>query len=147
MDQAQIDDVVQNGHIDTLFVSEIGYGMIGGPISMGRFGTSKYSPPDRSEEILPMQELLKEKQKEMEDAEAASKSTVIKVMMGEVQVSTAADLAENTFKSGDDDKESNKRFLDVTDKINEQLVDTEQKLSGAKSNCNATDQPVDLDLD
>ena len=33
-----------------------------------------------------MQELLKEKQKEAEDAEAVSKSTVIKVMMGEVQV-------------------------------------------------------------
>ena len=34
--QTQIDDVVQKGHIDSLFVSEIGYGMIGGPISMGR---------------------------------------------------------------------------------------------------------------
>jgi hypothetical protein len=35
-DQTQIDEVVQKGHIDSLFVSEIGYGMIGGPISMGR---------------------------------------------------------------------------------------------------------------
>ena len=35
-DQTQIDDVVQKGHIDSLFVSEIGYGMIGGPIFMGR---------------------------------------------------------------------------------------------------------------
>merc|ERR1712018_538819 len=93
-----------------------------------------------------MQELLREKQKEMEDAEAASKATVIKVMMGEVQVSTAADLAETTLKSGEDNKESKKRFQDVTDKINEQLADTEQKLSGAKSNCNPTTQHVDLDL-
>ena len=51
-----------------------------------RFGTSKYTPPDRSEEIRPMQELLKEKQKADEEAEAASKNTVIKVLMGEVQV-------------------------------------------------------------
>ena len=36
LDQAKIDDVVQKGHMDSLFVSEIGYGMIGGPISMGR---------------------------------------------------------------------------------------------------------------
>ena len=33
-----------------------------------------------------MQELLKEKQKADEEAEAASKNTVIKVLMGEVQV-------------------------------------------------------------
>ena len=51
-----------------------------------RFGTSKYTPPDRSEEIRPMQELLEEKQKADEEAEAASKNTVIKVLMGEVQV-------------------------------------------------------------
>ena len=35
-EQAKIDEVVQKGHMDSLFVSEIGYGMIGGPISMGR---------------------------------------------------------------------------------------------------------------
>ena len=33
-----------------------------------------------------MQELLEEKQKADEEAEAASKNTVIKVLMGEVQV-------------------------------------------------------------
>ena len=33
-----------------------------------------------------MQELLKEKQKADEEAEAVSKNTVIKVLMGEVQV-------------------------------------------------------------
>ena len=36
LDQAQIDEALQKAHMDTLFVSEIGYGMIGGPISMGR---------------------------------------------------------------------------------------------------------------
>ena len=51
-----------------------------------RFGTSKYIPPDRSEEIRPMQDLLKEKQKADEAADAATKNTVIKVLMGEVQV-------------------------------------------------------------
>ena len=34
-----------------------------------RFGTSKYTPPDRSEEIRPMQDLLKEKQKADEEAD------------------------------------------------------------------------------
>ena len=37
LEQAKIDEVVQKGHMDSLFVSEIGYGMIGGPISMGRW--------------------------------------------------------------------------------------------------------------
>ena len=36
LEPAKIDEVVQKGHMDSLFVSEIGYGMIGGPISMGR---------------------------------------------------------------------------------------------------------------
>merc|ERR1711997_1242243 len=39
---------------DTLYISDIGYGMSGGPISMGRFGLGKYMPPDRSNEILPL---------------------------------------------------------------------------------------------
>ena len=61
-------------------------------IFFSRFGTSKYTPPDRSEEIRPMQELLKEKQKAEEDADAASKGTVIKVLMGEVQVNNLKKL-------------------------------------------------------
>ena len=40
-----------NGTFDTLYISDIGYGMCGGPISMGRFGLGKYMPPDRSNEI------------------------------------------------------------------------------------------------
>lgn len=40
-----------NGTFDTLYISDIGYGMNGGPISMGRFGLGKYMPPDRSNEI------------------------------------------------------------------------------------------------
>ena len=39
-----------------------------------------------------MQELLKEKQKAEEDADAASKGTVIKVLMGEVQVNNLKKL-------------------------------------------------------
>ena len=42
------------GTFDTLYISDIGYGMCGGPISMGRFGLGKYMPPDRSNEILPL---------------------------------------------------------------------------------------------
>lgn len=37
LDQVQIDEAVQKAHMDTLFISEIGYGMVGGPISMGRY--------------------------------------------------------------------------------------------------------------
>ena len=36
LDHSTIEEAVQKGPLDTLFVSEIGYGMIGGPISMGR---------------------------------------------------------------------------------------------------------------
>jgi len=56
-------------------------------------------------------------------------------------------LAENTVRSGKIENETNKRFQDVTDKINERTQDNEQKLSDAISNCNAAAQPVDLDLD
>merc|ERR1739838_452432 len=44
------------GTFDTLYISDNGYGMSGGPISMGRFGLGKYMPPDRSNEILPLDE-------------------------------------------------------------------------------------------
>ena len=40
-----------------------------------------------------MQKLLEQKQRDEEEAEAAAKNTVIKVLMGEVQVGTS-DLAE-----------------------------------------------------
>ena len=36
LERSAIEEAVQKGPLDTLFVSEIGYGMIGGPISMGR---------------------------------------------------------------------------------------------------------------
>jgi hypothetical protein len=34
-------------------VKDIGHGMVGGPLTLGRFGVGKYCPPDRSDEILP----------------------------------------------------------------------------------------------
>ena len=33
-------------------IKDIGHGMREGPINMGRFGIGKYTPPDRSDEIL-----------------------------------------------------------------------------------------------
>lgn len=146
LDHSTIEEAVQKGPLDTLFVSEIGYGMIGGPISMGRFGTSKYTPPDRSEEIRPMQELLKEKQKAEEDADAASKGTVIKVLMGEVQVSTAVELADSAEKSDDSFKGSNHRFQDVTDASHETQA-VENKLDVMKPYSVSSTKPADLDLD
>jgi len=88
---------------------------------------------------------LMEKQKADEEAEAASKSTVIKVLMGEVQVGTAAELAETALKSVQKDEESNGRFQDVTDKINENL--DSEKSSGANLKSNMAVKPADLDLD
>jgi hypothetical protein len=35
-----------------LMIKDIGHGMRDGPITMGRFGLGKYTPPDRSDEIL-----------------------------------------------------------------------------------------------
>ena len=35
-----------------LMIKDIGHGMRDGPINMGRFGIGKYTPPDRSDEIL-----------------------------------------------------------------------------------------------
>jgi hypothetical protein len=35
-----------------LMIKDIGHGMRDGPITMGRFGIGKYTPPDRSDEIL-----------------------------------------------------------------------------------------------
>ena len=35
-----------------LMIKDIGHGMRDGPITMGRFGFGKYTPPDRSDEIL-----------------------------------------------------------------------------------------------
>ena len=35
-----------------LMIKDIGHGMREGPINMGRFGIGKYTPPDRSDEIL-----------------------------------------------------------------------------------------------
>ena len=58
LDEAKINELknLKNPGVtlDTLFVSDIGYGMTCGPIGMGRFGLGKYIPPDRSEEIYPI---------------------------------------------------------------------------------------------
>ena len=59
-----------------------------------------------------MQELLMEKQKADEEAEAASKNTVIKVLMGEVQVFTQLRLSSTgCLNSGWGRKGANITFL------------------------------------
>jgi hypothetical protein len=93
-----------------------------------------------------MQELLKEKQKAEEDADAASKGTVIKVLMGEVQVSTAVELADSSEKSDDSFKGSNQRFQDVTDASHETQA-VENKLDIMKPYSVSSTKPADLDLD
>ena len=86
------------GTFDTLYISDIGYGMNGGPISMGRFGLGKYMPPDRSSEILPIEKkeenitandaLAKEASAIQDDDKADNdgpdKSSIIKAMMDQV---------------------------------------------------------------
>ena len=80
---------------DTLYISDIGYGMSGGPISMGRFGLGKYMPPDRSNEILPLEQSTAEKIVETNESvteneencnsdNAGDKTSIIKAMMDQV---------------------------------------------------------------
>merc|ERR1711997_191353 len=83
---------------DTLYISDIGYGMSGGPISMGRFGLGKYMPPDRSNEIIPLEQSTAEKIVETNDSvtdtinskedscsdNAGDKTSIIKAMMDQV---------------------------------------------------------------
>ena len=94
-----------------LIISDIGHGILDGPLALGRFpgGSGKYSPPDRSDEILPMQKKL------MEAAAAAEKKaedkTVIKVMMGEVV----------TTRPEEEQEEEVGRITDVTDAVKTEL--------------------------
>ncbi len=79
--------------LDTLYISDIGHGMTGGPLQMGRFGQGKYVPPDRSNEIYPIphsdaedcnpNELDENESNGPEDGPKAQKS-IIKAMMEEV---------------------------------------------------------------
>merc|ERR1711997_1340902 len=92
---------------DTLYISDIGYGMSGGPISMGRFGLGKYMPPDRSNEIQSLEnpsetnkntnqetnentpnDTIKDNDDDLEhsaqDNAGSDKSSIIKAMMDQV---------------------------------------------------------------
>ena len=112
-DQSRIAQAVQKGHVDTLIISDIGHGMCDGPISMGRFGIGKYSPPDRSDEILPMQKKL------LEEAEAKAQEnnqTIIKVMMGEV-VTTSEIESKITEITCDEKSEAEEKCVQIPDDI------------------------------
>lgn len=54
LDGHQIDQAVRKGHLDTLFISQIGSGIGDGPMTSGRLLVGKYSPPDRSDEVKAM---------------------------------------------------------------------------------------------
>ena len=91
-----------------LIISDIGHGILDGPLALGRFpgGSGKYSPPDRSDEILPMQRKLMEAAAEAE--KKAEDKTVINVIMGEVVTTRPAAEEEK--------EEEVARITDVTDK-------------------------------
>jgi len=86
----------KRGTFDTLYISDIGHGMGGGPITIGRFGLGKYIPPDRSSEIypIPMQKNDQDQdsnQESVEDLKDSSESkaqetqkSIIRAMMQEV---------------------------------------------------------------
>jgi hypothetical protein len=68
-----------------LMIKDIGHGMRDGPITMGRFGIGKYTPPDRSDEILSsivarqIQDEAAEKAQEEENADSSSSPSVVVV--------------------------------------------------------------------
>lgn len=85
----QVIGITANDKYDTLYISDIGHGMTGGPISLGRFGLGKYVPPDRSDEVLPIpvnaeaSKIETIDEIEAENEKPATKS-IIKAMMEEV---------------------------------------------------------------
>ena len=121
----------------TLIVSDIGHGIFDGPISMGRFGTGKYNPPDRSDEILPMQKKLLEAAGGQ--AKADSQKTIIKVLMGDVVTSTLED------EEGETEQGNEERIADITDlqQGEASAADVEEKPIRVIS----TKADVELDLD
>ena len=121
----------------TLIVSDIGHGIFDGPISMGRFGTGKYNPPDRSDEILPMQKKLLEAAGGQ--AKADSQKTIIKVLMGDVVTSTLED------EEGETEQGNEERIADITDlqQGEASAADAEEKPIRVIS----TKADVELDLD
>jgi hypothetical protein len=121
-DEATIRELASNTEYDTLYVSDIGYGMSGGPIHMDRFGLGKYLPPDRTDEIypIPMQQEQSDlvtvngdaaaaEKSDADDAETEKKSSIhgescqsdqqkaiIKAMMDEVMKNNSAATANTT---------------------------------------------------
>lgn len=95
-DQGKLESMMADKKtFDTLFISDIGHGMCGGPINLGRFGMGKYVPPDRSNEIypIPMQEKSEEASElsnEDEEASNAAQKYILKTMMDEVTGKAAA---------------------------------------------------------
>ena len=101
LDETKIQDLVnnpsgatgENRSYDTLYISDIGHGMTGGPISVGRFGLGKYVPPDRSDEILPIPEDEKDGSVGLENSsetenlsgsDSKAQKSIIKAMMEEI---------------------------------------------------------------
>ena len=80
LDEAKINELknLKNPGVtlDTLFVSDIGYGMTCGPIGMGRFGLGKYIPPDRSEEIYPIPMQNKDSETNTAENEITSEDSI-----------------------------------------------------------------------
>ena len=111
LDEEKIKEVAamtdKRGTFDTLYISDIGHGMGGGPITIGRFGLGKYIPPDRSSEIypIPMQknDQDQDSQESSEDldlknSESKAQETqksIIRAMMQEVIKSN--NLPQNTL--------------------------------------------------
>ena len=111
LDEEKIKEVAamtdKRGTFDTLYISDIGHGMGGGPITIGRFGLGKYIPPDRSSEIypIPMQKNDQDQESNQEEdldlknsSESKAQETqksIIRAMMQEVIKSN--NLPQNTL--------------------------------------------------
>ena len=159
LDEEKIKEVASSkkGQFDTLYISDIGHGMGGGPITLGRFGLGKYVPPDRSNEIypIPMQknEDETEKSEASEEADEGSEKSqeaqksIIRAMMQEViknnaMPQNAMPAASNAGLTYIRDAE---RFTEITPK--QQCLNEESKSVPIPDAIISKHKTQELDLD
>ena len=130
LDEEKIKEVAamtdKRGTFDTLYISDIGHGMGGGPITIGRFGLGKYIPPDRSSEIypIPMQKNDQDQESNQEEdldlknsSESKAQETqksIIRAMMQEVIKSNNLPDPASAAKTGLTYIRDAERFTELT---------------------------------
>ena len=163
LDEEKIKEVASSkkGQFDTLYISDIGHGMGGGPITLGRFGLGKYVPPDRSNEIypIPMQknEDEAEKSEASEEADEGSEKSqeaqksIIRAMMQEViKNNSTSSMPQNSMpvstpNAGLTYIRDAERFTEITTKT--QCMNEESKSVPIPDAIISKNKTQELDLD